>query len=182
MRHFPVLFLCVPAFLILPACSDDDASKRAQTPMFDAGGSSDSAAQVQPDAKVVVADTNVTVVADTGVEGVDASADTDAANDGPVYSGALEFDGINDIVELPTAASMGANETAFSVEVWFNTTAPTGAMFEVYGAGGTADRFIFLDTGKVCFYVYGTPVTHQVTHDLADRGRRSDVDPDELDP
>lgn len=90
---------------------------------------------------------------------MDASPDSVSVADTASYSGALQFDGINDLVELPTALAAGSNETAFSLEVWFKTTAPTGCLFEVYGSTGGADRFMFLDAGKVCFYVYGTPVT-----------------------
>lgn len=83
------------------------------------------------------------------------AATPDAKEAGP-SSGALQFDGTDDVVELPAAAG-GASETAMSVELWFATTKPTGTMFEVY-AGGSADRFLTIDAGKVCWYVYGSPV------------------------
>ena len=59
---------------------------------------------------------------------LDATADAVSVADTASFSGALQFDGINDLVELPTPLAAGANETAFSVEVWFKTTAPTGCM------------------------------------------------------
>jgi hypothetical protein len=76
--------------------------------------------------------------------------------------GALSFDGINEWVHLP-AATGGASEVAFSVELWFRSRSNTGNMFEVYGTGGGADRFLSLNTGAVCFYVYASPITQVCT-------------------
>jgi len=67
---------------------------------------------------------------------------------------ALLLDGIDDYVKLPAAAG-AANEAAFSSELWFKTSAPTGMLLEVYSTVQTgADRSLYLRTGKVCFYVY----------------------------
>jgi hypothetical protein len=85
----------------------------------------------------------------------DAGSEADApAEAGPV-SFALNFNGTSSYVQLP-AASGGANETAFSSEIWFKTTTPTGMLFEVYAATGAtgADRSTYLKNGTVCFYVY----------------------------
>ncbi len=83
-------------------------------------------------------------------------AATADANDGGKTSGGLQFDGVDDIVELPAAAG-AANDTAMSVELWFATTKAQGTMFEVY-AGTSADRFLLIDAGMVCWYVFGTPI------------------------
>jgi Concanavalin A-like lectin/glucanases superfamily len=59
-------------------------------------------------------------------------------------------------VRLPAAAG-GASETAFSSELWFETTTPTGMLFEVYSDGQPgADRSTYLKEGQICFYVYVT--------------------------
>ncbi|MDZ4695037.1 MAG: LamG domain-containing protein [Deltaproteobacteria bacterium] len=126
--------------------------------MLDGGSSDyDPRQSPPPDAAPDIAANLDAAVFDTAVAIADAMTPADLL-DAATPPGALVFDGVNDVVELPTAAG-AASETAFSIEVWFNTTDPTGAMFEVYGRGGGADRFIFLEAGKVCFYVYGTPVT-----------------------
>jgi hypothetical protein len=84
-------------------------------------------------------------------------APADASPDAPAASfesiAALTFDGVDDWVHLPAAAG-GANDSAFSVELWFRSTSNTGNMFEVYNSGGSADRFLSLNGGSVCFYVY----------------------------
>lgn len=99
----------------------------------------------------------------TGVSDAPSDAPSDGAadaSDGAASIGALHFDGVNDRVYLPTTPDAGAaNETAFTVELWFRTTALTGTFFEVYGKTGGADRFIYLEAGKPCFYVYGSPTT-----------------------
>jgi hypothetical protein len=63
---------------------------------------------------------------------------------------ALRFDGIGDVVVFPTG---GADEHAFTEEVWFKTDAPTGMLLEVFATAG-ADRSLYLKGGAVCFYVY----------------------------
>ena len=74
---------------------------------------------------------------------------------------ALRFDGVGDYVKIP-AAPGGAGETAFSSEVWFKTTAPTGMLFEVYSESPVgADRSTYLKNGAVCFYVY-TPAFSEI--------------------
>ena len=80
------------------------------------------------------------------------AATTDAALAGTC----LRFDGVGAYVALP-AADGGASETAFTSELWFKTTAPTGMLFEVYSDGvDGADRSTYLKGGKVCFYVDGS--------------------------
>jgi hypothetical protein len=89
----------------------------------------------------------------------DAAADAapdaraDAAPDASFESiAALTFSG-SDWVHLPEMPG-AASETAFSVELWFQSTSNVGSMFEVYSTGGGADRFLSLNAGSVCFYVY----------------------------
>jgi hypothetical protein len=94
----------------------------------------------------------VTDASDAAV--VDAS---DAGADAAVVGVALQLDGVDDQVVMATVDG-GANEAAFTTEIWFNTTNPTGSLFEVYGGGG-ADRFLVIESGAVCFYVFGTPTT-----------------------
>ena len=85
---------------------------------------------------------------DASDSGSDAASD---ASDGGLSAGALRFDGTDDVVNLSTAAG-AASETAFSSELWFRSVKKTGMLLEVYGGG--ADRSLYLDAGKVCFYVY----------------------------
>lgn len=136
---FVAVLAVVP--LTLPACDDGTTGGSAGT--FDSGGASGFDSGGSPDEDAAVTDS---ATADTST--ADAADAADAAPSG----GALSFDGVAAEVELPVAAG-AANETAFSVEVWFKTTNATGTFFEVYGNGG-ADRFIFVDGGKVCFYVF----------------------------
>lgn len=105
-------------------------------------------------------------VPDVGIDStvVDASAtdggvDAADASDAAVVGNALSFDGIDDLVTMAGDPS----ETAFSVELWFKVTQTAvdggyplqGNMFEVWQTnGGGADRFLFVDGGKACFYVY----------------------------
>jgi hypothetical protein len=63
---------------------------------------------------------------------------------------ALRFDGLADEVVFPTG---GADEHAFTVELWFKTDAPTGMLVEVFANTG-ADRSLYLKSGAVCFYVF----------------------------
>jgi Concanavalin A-like lectin/glucanases superfamily len=120
----------------------------------------------EADATTPIADASPDALADATPDGLaDASPDAfavDAAPDASFESiAALSFDGVDDWVHLP-AAPGGASETAFSVELWFRATAATGNMFEVY-AGTSADRFLSLNNGQVCFYVYGAPTTQVCT-------------------
>jgi hypothetical protein len=88
----------------------------------------------------------------------------DASPDAPPSAnvGALSFDGVADWVNLPAAAG-GASETAFTVELWFRAASDTGNMFEVYNSGASADRFLSLNGGAVCFYVYGSYIAQPCT-------------------
>ncbi|MCK6537913.1 MAG: LamG domain-containing protein [Polyangiaceae bacterium] len=92
---------------------------------------------------------------DGGADASDAKSDASDsgsdASDGGLSIGALRFDGTNDVVNLSTAAG-AASETAFSSELWFRSVKQTGMLLEVHGGG--ADRSLYLDAGKVCFYVY----------------------------
>jgi hypothetical protein len=65
-------------------------------------------------------------------------------------SHALRFDGVGSLVVFPTG---GADEHAFTAEVWFKTDAPTGMLVEVFATSG-ADRSLYLKSGAVCFYVF----------------------------
>ncbi len=94
---------------------------------------------------------------DAGTDALLPDGSPDAMDAATGSLGALSFDGIADWVHLP-AAPGGASETAFSVEVWFRTAITTGNMFEVYNSQGSADRFISLNAGAVCFYVYASPI------------------------
>lgn len=90
-----------------------------------------------------------------GGMGAGGAASGGAASGGAAPAGnALLFDGVDDEV-LATAAG-GANEAAFSVEVWFKTSSPIGMLVEVFSANPIgADRSLYLKMGKVCFYVFG---------------------------
>lgn len=143
-----------------PSAPDQEAGTTAdaETPLD---------ATAAPDvANTVEASTDAGSDADATSVIVDATPDApvvDAAPDASFESiSALSFDGVDDWVHLPAAAG-GASETAFSVELWFRSTAATGNMFEVYNAGGGADRFLSLNDGKVCFYVYASPITQVCT-------------------
>jgi hypothetical protein len=77
-----------------------------------------------------------------------------AGGDISVNDHALRLDGIDDYLQIPGATG-GANEAAFSSEVWFNTNARTGMLLEVYSTAKTgADRSLYLSAGRVCFYVF----------------------------
>jgi Concanavalin A-like lectin/glucanases superfamily len=95
----------------------------------------------------------------------DAAPETSAdASDATVGSGeALSFDGVDDWVHLP-AAPGGASEVAFSVALWFRTSGSLASMFEVY-ASTAGDRFLSINDGQVCFYVYATPLSQVCTPD-----------------
>ena len=110
------------------------------------------------------------VVAEAGIDGAAPADAGDAGIDaGYVYTdmGALSFAGADAgtnttaWVHLPAAAG-GASTTAYSVELWFKTTVSEGNMFEVYDEAGGADRFLSLNTGTVCFYVYAANGEPQV--------------------
>jgi hypothetical protein len=100
------------------------------------------------------------------VEEAEASVTPDASLDAPDANfhslRALSFDGVSNWVHLP-AAPGGASEVAFTEELWFRSKSGTGNMFEVYGSGGGADRFLSLNSGAVCFYVYASPITQVCT-------------------
>lgn len=97
---------------------------------------------------------------DAGLEDAEGSEDAPSSSDASIdamndtappanhSTTALLFDGTNDQVVI----SGGANEAAFTAELWFKGTKATGMMLEVYGSG--ADRSLYLVDGKVCFYVY----------------------------
>ncbi len=144
--------LAVLATVLTPlfgACgSEDTPSSPGPATGFDAGSGTDAAT----DGAVAPADAATTN--DGASDASDASTDTgsDADADAAPISGALQLNGASSYLHLPAAAG-GASETAFTAEVWFKTTTLVGSMFEVYGVAG-ADRFISLNSGKVCFYVY----------------------------
>lgn len=77
-----------------------------------------------------------------------------ATGGGAPAGNALLFDGVDD--EVLVTVGGGASETAFSAEVWFKTSSPTGMLVEVFSANPIgADRSLYLEAGKVCFYVLG---------------------------
>jgi hypothetical protein len=150
------------------ACNATDAGAPDTSVPTDAGTEPDASDASQADAgsDATAADaSDAAADASDDSPGDDASdaAATDAsdaagdASDGGLTGIALEFDGVVDQVVMPTVDG-GANEAAFTTEVWFNTTNPTGSLFEVFGGGG-ADRFLVVESGAVCFYVYGSPTT-----------------------
>jgi hypothetical protein len=95
---------------------------------------------------------------DASTTSPDANASPDSETSAFGSLGALSFDGINAWVHLPVEVG-GASNTSFSVELWFRARETTGNMFEVYDSGGGADRFLSLNAGQVCFYVYASPPT-----------------------
>jgi hypothetical protein len=104
------------------------------------------------------------------------AAGLDAGNDaegGHVYTdiGALSFAGSDagTWVHLPAAAG-GASTTAYSVELWFETKVSDGNMFEVYDEAGGADRFLSMNGGTVCFYVYSPAVVQVCSSATYDDG------------
>jgi hypothetical protein len=162
MRHLkfvPALSLVIASFF---ACGATPTPSQSLDASADTGGRSDTGAEdarrEDAVAPVDAADAKGPDDAVAPVDAADAKAPDDAgppvdAADARVWqsTGTLSFDGVDDVVNL--AAAVGAaSETAFSAELWFKTTAATGMLFEVYGGG--ADRSIYLDNGKLCFYVY----------------------------
>ncbi len=153
-----------------------DSSSETPAPSLDAGSSSLDAStsaegSVGTDASTpdVVApvdattDTAPSVDASSDDAAVDATADAsadatvDAMEAGPTSGEALSFDGVDDLVTM----AINPSETAFTAELWFKMApvgdagfAAEGNMFEVFNAGGGADRFLFVHLGKACFYVY----------------------------
>ena len=120
----------------------------------------------------------------------DGTAGDVATTDAALAGVCLRFDGVGAYVALP-AANGGASETAFTSELWFKTTAPTGMLFEVYSDGAPgADRSTYLRGGKVCFYVDGSGASeicttattfndstwHNVASTLGPSGQRLYVD------
>jgi hypothetical protein len=158
-----------------PGATNPDAAVEDGGPFFDAEAPLDapSAPDVGDIAEAGEASSPGT---DGAVSSLDASPDApsnlDASPDAPAVDAgpdatfeslhALSFDGVDDWVHLPAAVG-GASTTAFSVELWFRSTSQTGNMFEVYNAGGGADRFLSLNDGSVCFYVYASPITQVCT-------------------
>lgn len=144
------LLLIIGSLIAVEACDSDESEPSgvdAAAPNLDASSSNDA------------------IVATDSGSGTDTGAAADSSNDDAALdggadafasTGALSFDGINDVASV-TVPDGGANETAFTIETWFKTTKATGTFFEVEGSG--ADRFIFLLNGKVCFYVYAPPNT-----------------------
>jgi hypothetical protein len=85
----------------------------------------------------------------------------DAASTSSTGTGALRFDGLSAQVDVPLGIG-AVSQTAFSSELWFKTTAPTGVVFEVYSDNPAgADRSTYLKNGQVCFYVY-TPAFSEI--------------------
>ena len=177
-RAFALLASLVPTGLAaLAACSSSSSNGPAGP---DAAADLEAGAPVDAEAALdATTAPDVTLIAEAGeasrldadgadgaVSGLDASPDAPPVDAGPDASfeslHALSFDGVDDWVHLPVAAG-GASETAFSVELWFRSTSQTGNMFEVYNAGGGADRFLSLNDGSVCFYVYASPITQVCT-------------------
>jgi len=152
-RGWLALSVSLATFAVFAACSDDASDPTltfpgvdGATPRFDATAT-ENPPNTAPDA----------VAPDAG------PTDSGASDSGPDDSGAsrgraLAFDGVNDLVTMVGNPS----ETAFSVELWFKMAtlpdagyAARGTMFEVFtNTGGGADRFLFVDDGKACFYVY----------------------------
>lgn len=157
------------------ACTDSSSESPALpdagTVPLDASATSDGNVGVDATAPDVVthdaaADTDATATDATASDATTDDATTDAtASDGAVDAGpdapttgeALSFDGADDLVTM----SVDPSETAFTAELWFKMApagdagfAAEGNMFEVYSAGGGADRFLFVHLGKACFYVY----------------------------
>ncbi len=127
---------------------------------FEGGDAAEEASVDAPSLPDAAAEAGLDALAEASSDAApDATLDAlaDAAPDAPDASfasiAALTFDGVDDWVHLPAAAG-GANDSAFSVELWFRSTSNTGNMFEVYNSGGSADRFLSLNGGSVCFYVY----------------------------
>jgi hypothetical protein len=174
MRHRPISaaftsLLAATLGVLAAACSSSSSSPEGDT--LDAGSDTSAAFDATGEAADAGADVADGASIDAAPEaGTDASLDS--GTDAPLHDGApdamdaatgslgaLSFDGIADYVHLP-AATGGASEVAFSVELWFRTTsitANTGSMFEVYNSQGAADRFLSLNSGAVCFYVYTSP-------------------------
>ncbi len=140
---FPSLSLVLVA--VLHGCSDGKIDNEAS----DAAIGGDASTQ---DSSVAVDAGNQE---DSSVEDSGTDSSSDVGVDAGPPSGALTFDGADDHVILP-AATGGANEGAFTAELWFKGKTLTAGLFEVYGSG--ADRMLSLNAGKVCFYVYGPPV------------------------
>lgn len=95
---------------------------------------------------------------DAGLDATIDAADAADASDAAPIGRALRFDGVDDIVTMAGDPS----ETAFTAELWFKAGPlgdagylTRGTMFSVWvTSSGGADRFLFLDDGKACFYVY----------------------------
>jgi hypothetical protein len=143
--------------------SGADVTEAADTgALLDASSTADGTIDDAPEAgDAATSDAPVDSGTDAPLEAASADAAPDAAH---VYEslGALRFDGVSDYVHLPAAAG-GASETAFTVELWFRAQGATGNMFEVYNSGGAADRFLSLNAGQVCFYVFATPIGQPCT-------------------
>lgn len=161
------LGLAFAGIAVYAACTSDDTSAPT-VPIVDAGGLDVSVGQ-DADSKPDVGspsdsgtsnDAAVVDATDAGaVDASDAASDAADAADATGSIGALQLDGVDDYVAMTTDSDGGPSETAFSEELWFKTTTTLGTMIEVYGSGGGADRFIYTENGKVCFYVYGPATT-----------------------
>ncbi len=102
----------------------------------------------------VVISTDAIVATDTARPAVDSATDSSSGPGTRNPAGAaLRLDGDDDYVLVSSTA--GANESAFTAEAWFKTTAVQGVLFEVYSASPLgADRILYILEGKACFYVF----------------------------
>jgi hypothetical protein len=147
------------------ASTSDDTGAAVEAAAPNDAPTGDAPAEAAPepdDAGVDATDATVLDASDASDAADAAVADaSDAAvdaNDAALTGVALQFDGVQDQVIMSTVDG-GANEAAFTTEIWFNTTnaGANGSLFEVYGGGG-ADRFLVVESGAVCFYVFGSPI------------------------
>lgn len=82
---------------------------------------------------------------------------------------ALQFDGQDDIVRVPYAASLGVMNQ-LTIEVWVRPVTGSGGLAGMWGNGGLADKFLlFLDGGQVrgLLVIDGTPGWTEVTAPIA---------------
>jgi len=87
-----------------------------------------------------------------GSGGDNGSGGNGGGSAGSAGNHALRFDGASDQVAFPTG---GADEHAYTVELWFRSAAMTGMLVEVFSTtDGGADRSLYLKNGAVCFYVF----------------------------
>jgi hypothetical protein len=93
----------------------------------------------------------------------DTGNDAQSFDDAGANSAALSFDGVDERVVVALPSDGGVSETAFSSELWFRSSQTSGVMSEVWDTGGGADRALYLDGGKVCFYVYSPAPSYTCT-------------------